>query len=437
MATRPKGYRPKGGVKSIDAVRKAKARETFTPRGLASLVGNAVLSSPAGRAGGAAKASSKVMLAIRREMRKKSAGVGQGKKISSVAARREAERSAGRKARSIAGNPNRTSSTGAIRATAPKPGVRVTTRTSGGRGIASRAEGPSQRTVVKLTKRAEGPLRPGEKRRIATKKVVVERMPPKSTNTEKVTVTRPVKRSTNKEGGAVTITRKPPMTAKEIAENKINKNVAAKTARSQARTEKPTRKATGKVIQGPKTNPRTVNVAKPSKATDANKLITAPRTRMGDPAKGDIPKQTESRRIALRNAASDKRNTFKPTDRTPKERELEQVPDRIEIRRSGSSKEFDPQVTEAERRVSEGLRNRTGGEYELGKGKKPDMPNSRAVGERARQRPGIRKRQEASIAESRIKANTAMNKKGLTPAEKRTLIMKSRAKARKIREGTK
>ena len=83
MATRPKGYRPKGGVKSIDAVRKAKARETFTPRGLASLVGNAVLSSPAGRAGGAAKASSKVMLAIRREMRKKAAGVGQPARVTS------------------------------------------------------------------------------------------------------------------------------------------------------------------------------------------------------------------------------------------------------------------------------------------------------------------------------------------------------------------
>jgi hypothetical protein len=385
MATRPKGYRPKGGVKSIDAVRKAKARETFTPRGLASVVGNAVLSSPVGRAGKAAKVSSKVMLAVRREMRKKAAGVGQGKKISSVAARREAERSAGRKARSIAGNPNRTSSTGAIVATAPKPGVKVTTITSRG-----------------------------------TK------------------VTGGIKRTDSKEkSSGLTIKRKPPMTAKEIAENKIRSNRLAKTARSEARTEKPKRKGTGKVIQGPKTNPRTVNVAKPGKAKDVNKLITAPRTRMGDPAKGDIPKQTESRRVGLRNAASDKRNTFKPTDRTPRERELEQVPDRIEIRRSGSSKEFDPQVTEAERRVSEGLRNRTGGEYDLGKGKKPDMPNSKAVGERARQRPGIRKRQETAIAESRSRANTAMNKKGLTPAEKRTLVMKSKAKARKIREGTK
>lgn len=477
MATRPKGYLTKGKTNSADAMRKSKARASLTPRGIAGIVGNAVLNSPAGRVGKAAKTG----VVLSRMLAKKAAAkeskdvvvksaAGKrtytrattptrsripgstatkpkeklndksksnaplsrkgakgfkrtyptaGKKIemkeagpvvrksapskpapkpikpseqkprpgkvSRYQARKIAEESAGRKARSIAGNPNRASSSGAIRATAPKPGVKVTTITSRG----TKVSGGIKRTDYK------------------------------------------------EKSSGLRVKRKAPMTAKEIAEKKIESNVAAKTARSQARTEKPTRKATGKVMAGAMGNPHTVTVAKPGKATEANKVITAPRTRMGDPAKGDIPKQTESRRVGLRNAASDSRNTFKPTNKTPAERELEQVPDRIEIRSKGSSKEFDPQVTEAERRVSEGLRNRTGGEYDLGKGKKPDMPNSRAVGQRARQRPGMRKRKETSITESRTRANTAMNKKGLTPAEKRTLIMKSRAKARKIREGTK
>jgi len=479
MATRPKGYRPKGGVKSIDAVRKSKARASFTPRGIASIIGNSVLDSPVGRVGKVAKtgvvlsrmlskkaaakeskdvavksaagkrtytrattstrsrtpgstaAKSKEKLNDKsksnaplsrkgakgfkrtyptagKRIEMKEAGPVVRKsapskpapkpikpseqrprpgKVSRYQARKIAEESAGRKARSVAGNPNRTSSTGAIVATAPKPGVVITTTTSRG-----------------------------------TK------------------VTGGIKRTDYKEkSSGVRVKRKAPMTAKEIAENKIKSNVAAKTTRSQARTEKPKRRGTGKAIQGAETNPRAVNVARPGKAKEANKVVTAPRTRMGDPARGDFPKQTESRRVGLRNAASDSRNTFKPTGRTPAERELEQVPDRIEIRRSGSSKEFDPQATEAERRVNEGLRNRVAGkeDTDLGKGKYPDMPNSRAVGERARQRPGIRKRQQSAISDSRARANTAMNKKGLTPAEKKTLIMKSRAKARKIREGTK
>lgn len=131
------------------------------------------------------------------------------KKVSNIQARRIAEQSAGPKARRLGGEAG-------LRASAPKPGVRVTTRTSGGRGIASRAEGPVQRTVVKLTKRAEGPLRPGEKPTIGTKKVVAERMPPKSTNTEKVTVTRPVKRLTNKEGSAIAIRKTAPRKAADV-----------------------------------------------------------------------------------------------------------------------------------------------------------------------------------------------------------------------------
>lgn len=88
MATRPKGYRPKGNVKSIDAVRKAKARKELTSlKGIGGIVGNAVLNSPAGRVGKAGKVSSKVMLAVRREMRKKAAGVGQPAKVTTGQAR--------------------------------------------------------------------------------------------------------------------------------------------------------------------------------------------------------------------------------------------------------------------------------------------------------------------------------------------------------------
>jgi hypothetical protein len=80
----------KGKTKSPDAARKAKARQIFTPKGLGKEVLNAVLSgSPVGRGAGV---SSKVMLAVRREMRKKAAGVGQRKKVSPVAARKAAEK---------------------------------------------------------------------------------------------------------------------------------------------------------------------------------------------------------------------------------------------------------------------------------------------------------------------------------------------------------
>jgi len=92
MATRPKGYRPKGGVKSIDAVRKAKALKEFkeigTLKGIGGIVGNAILDGlPAGRGLKAGKVSSKVMLAVRREMRKKAAGVGQRAKVTTGQAR--------------------------------------------------------------------------------------------------------------------------------------------------------------------------------------------------------------------------------------------------------------------------------------------------------------------------------------------------------------
>jgi hypothetical protein len=80
--TRPKGYLTKGKTKSPDAARKAAARQQLTsPRALAGMVINSVLSgTPAGRG---ANASSKVMLAVRQQMRKKAAGVGQPKAVTS------------------------------------------------------------------------------------------------------------------------------------------------------------------------------------------------------------------------------------------------------------------------------------------------------------------------------------------------------------------
>jgi len=82
MATRPKGYLTKGKTNSADAMRKSNARKQLTTlKGIGGIVGNAVLNSPAGRVGKAGKVSSKVMLAVRREMRKKAAGVGQPAKV--------------------------------------------------------------------------------------------------------------------------------------------------------------------------------------------------------------------------------------------------------------------------------------------------------------------------------------------------------------------
>lgn len=91
--TRPKGYLTKGKTKSPDAARKAAARQQLTsPRKLAGLVINSVLDgTPVSRGAKAAKASSKVMLVVRREIRKKASGVGQRKAVSAVAARKVAE----------------------------------------------------------------------------------------------------------------------------------------------------------------------------------------------------------------------------------------------------------------------------------------------------------------------------------------------------------
>jgi hypothetical protein len=62
MATRPKGYLTKGKTKSVDAVRKAKAKEAFTPKGIGGMVAGALLSgAPIGRGGKAAVGVAKII----------------------------------------------------------------------------------------------------------------------------------------------------------------------------------------------------------------------------------------------------------------------------------------------------------------------------------------------------------------------------------------
>ena len=94
----------------------------------------------------------------------------------------------------------------------------------------------------------------------------------------------------------------------------------------------------GKVVAGPKTNPRTVNVAKPSAATTRAKQVNP----------GDR-KLDASRRAGMKDANESR------TLKTPAQRELEQrTSSRDNI---GSPSLFsDPQMREAERRVSQGLR---------------------------------------------------------------------------------
>ena len=275
-------------------------------------------------------------------------------KVSKVAARRVAEEAAGPKARSVTGNPNRASSTGAIRATAPKPGVKVTTVTSRG-----------------------------------TK------------------VTGGIKRTNNTEGSAVKIVRKPSMSAKEIAQKQIEKNTAAKTARSieGGVGKRPTPPGGPKMDEATKIKNKGLAVVSKGKSITKSPSLKDYEYEPGKPTENSRP-TIESR--SSQNLASRGTNIER------------------------AAKPFDEQAAEANRRVNAGIKNQAGDAIA---GKKPDMPNSKAVAERARQRPGLAKRKAISIAESRARANAAMNKKGLTPAAKKTLIMKSRAKARKIAKG--
>jgi hypothetical protein len=145
-------------------------------------------------------------------------------KISKVAATRAAEKAAGPRARREGGN-------AALRATKPKPGVRITRRTSGGPVVKM---GPGKKINVKLTQRAEGPARPVKVKKTVTQGRIVRDI--KSTDfvrpadrtrivsgerkpfltKEKVTVSKPIKRETNKKGSAITVRKTEPRKAKEV-----------------------------------------------------------------------------------------------------------------------------------------------------------------------------------------------------------------------------
>lgn len=122
-------------------------------------------------------------------------------------------------------------------------------------------------------------------------------------------------------------------------------------------------KSSGKTMLGPKTNPRTVTVAKPGKATEANKLINAPSPKEGG-------KINESRRIGMRGAAENPKNVSQPLGKTSRQRELEQRPD---TNRIGEVKSRDAMQREADKRIAAGLK-----KINQGKKAKPEMAKTKA-----------------------------------------------------------
>lgn len=208
--TRPKGYLTKGKTKSPDAARKAAARQQLTnPRKLAGLVINSVLDGAPGGRG--AKASSKVMLAVRREMRKKAAGVGQRKAVSAVAARKVAEKS-------------KFAPAGIQRGGKAKAGNRpMSTQT----GSPRKDKGPNQPVA-----------RPGK------------------TDTKTITKSYQDVRRTPSD---------------VIRERATERNKRVRTALTPLKPRGT--KSGGKAMVGAKPNPRTVTVAKTGKAAERNKLI--------------------------------------------------------------------------------------------------------------------------------------------------------------------
>ena len=195
-------------------------------------------------------------------------------KISKIAARREGEKAAGRKAGRLGGNK-------ALQSVVDKPRAKIVTKTGN----------PKKDTVS---------------------------TPPKLT---------PAKRR------PVTVTKTTPKKTEDI----ISDRAKAKSDRLHTVLTpiKPRGvKSGGKVMAGAEPNPRTVTVAKPSKATERNKLVN-PSDRKLD----------NSRRVGMKNAADRTKNSA--------ERELEQRPDKNRV---GEVRAKDPAQREADRRVAEGLK---------------------------------------------------------------------------------
>ena len=173
----------------------------------------------------------------------------------------------------------------------------------------------------------------------------------------------------------VTVTRTTPKTKEQIAEGIARERYER--LRSVLRPiVSPSRKKSNKAFIGPKRG-STVQVAKPGKAKEENKLITARRTRKGDPAKGDIPKQNESRRVAAKNASENSRNVSQPSNKTPAQREQEQRREKVEQRPTRRSSVIDKQQREADRRVRVALK-----EIEIAEKAKTKKPAPRGRGGR-------------------------------------------------------
>jgi hypothetical protein len=194
-----------------------------------------------------------------------------------------------------------------------------------------------------------------------------------------ITVSTPKKRAgiTKTQNNPVTVTRTTPKTREEIAKGIAQERYNRLTSVLRPIVS-PSRKKVSKAFIGPKRG-STVQVAKPGKAKEENKLITARRTRKGDRATGDIPKQTESRRVAAKNASQDSRNVSQPSNKTPEQREQEQRRDKTESRPTRRSSTNDPQQREADRRVREGMKDRK--KIDKLEGKKP-APRARTWGGR-------------------------------------------------------
>jgi hypothetical protein len=222
----------------------------------------------------------------------------------------------------------------------------------------------------------------------------------------------------------VTIKKGPSRKSDVIKKRTDEKVLRTKRFESMAKPPKP--KGPGKSIAGPKRNPRTVTVVRPSTAAERAKKVN-PGDRRID----------ASRKQGMEDAITDSRNTFKPLNKSPYQRELEQVRDKGV--RTPRPDKYDSSMAEADRRVEAGIRNQKYQKGESGKfepaikGRKPDMPNSRKLAEAARNRPGLTVRKQEALKASRKKAIAAMNRKNLTPEQRKIILARSTALAKRVR----
>jgi hypothetical protein len=142
-------------------------------------------------------------------------------------------------------------------------------------------------------------------------------------------------------------TRVTPADAREATFAKSNKGIL-----KSGKLNPPKVKASGKAFIGPKPNPRTIKVAKPSAATERNKAINPSDRKLDESRKAGIKDAQENSRFRQPTISS--REPNKPT---------------VEVRDT-TKKEFEAQK-DADARVAQGLKKISAGE----KGKaKPDMP---------------------------------------------------------------